>query len=88
MAAITDYDTLRDAILSWSGRNDLDLYLDDFIAFTEAEFYSPSVAGLKPLRVRELETSDITTAISASSRYLALPTGFRNAVLCPTNFSQ
>lgn len=64
--SLTTYLGLRDAIESWSHRNDVASRLDDFIDMAESEM-------LKWLRIRDMETR--STAVT-SGRYLALPAGF------------
>lgn len=57
---------LKDAIESWSHRNDVAARLDDFIDLAESEM-------LKWLRIRDMETR--STAVT-NGRYISLPTGF------------
>ncbi len=64
--SLTTYLGLRDAIESWSHRNDVASRLDDFIDLAESEM-------LKWLRIRDMETR--STAVT-SGRYLSLPTDF------------
>ena len=41
--AISNYTELKQAIIDWSHREDLDLMIDDFIALAEAEMlYNPT----------------------------------------------
>jgi hypothetical protein len=64
--SLTTYLGLRDAIESWSHRNDVASRLDDFIDLAESEM-------LKWLRIRDMETR---SAAVTSGRYLSLPTDF------------
>ena len=64
--SLTTYLGLRDAIESWSHRNDVASRLDDFIDLAESEM-------LKWLRIRDMETR--STAVT-SGRYLSLPADF------------
>lgn len=57
---------LKDAIESWSHRNDVAARLDDFIDLAESEM-------LKWLRIRDMETR--STAVT-NGRYISLPPGF------------
>ena len=66
--AITDYATLKAAIVDWSKRDDLSDDLDAIIDFAEVKINSS-------LRIMENEEKDTLTA-STSSRLLALPTGY------------
>lgn len=62
---ITDYASLKQAILDWSHRSDLTSYLDEFIAMSEGMMASD-------LRVREMETT-VTGNLSGTT--ITLPTG-------------
>lgn len=64
--SLSTYAGLKDAIESWSHRNDVASRLDDFIDLAESEMF-------RYLRIRDMETR---TTASLSTRYLALPTGF------------
>lgn len=64
--SLSTYLGLRDAIESWSHRNDVASRLDDFIDMAESEM-------LKWLRIRDMETR--STAMTAG-RYLSLPPAF------------
>jgi hypothetical protein len=64
--SLTTYLGLKDAIESWSHRNDVASRLDDFIDLAESEMF-------RHLRIRDMETR---TTATTSGRYLALPTGF------------
>lgn len=70
--AITDYASLKAAILDWSHRDDMDLRVDEFIGLAESEMYGNAVEAL---RMREGETR-ATAAADTASRFLALPTGY------------
>lgn len=64
--SLTTYLGLKDAIESWSHRNDVASRLDDFIDLAESEM-------LKWIRIRDMETR--ATSVT-SGRYLALPADF------------
>lgn len=64
--SLTTYLGLRDAVESWSHRNDISSRLDDFIDLAESEM-------LKWLRIRDMETR--STAVT-SGRYMQLPNNF------------
>lgn len=64
--SLSTYLGLKDAIESWSHRNDVASRLDDFIDLAESEM-------LKWVRIRDMETR--TTAVT-NGRYLALPSDF------------
>lgn len=64
--SLSTYLGLKDAVESWSHRNDVASRLDDFIDIAESEM-------LKWLRVRDMETRSTATT---NGRYLSLPTGF------------
>lgn len=65
---ISTYATLKAAIINYSKRDDLSNELDTFIDIAEARLNAD-------LRIRENEER-ATATMSASSRFLALPTGF------------
>jgi hypothetical protein len=67
--ALTTYLGIKDAIESWSHRNDVASRLDDFIDLAEAEMY-------KYLRTRDMEDR---SNLSITTRYATLPTGFLEA---------
>ena len=64
--SLTTYLGLKDAVESWSHRNDVANRLDDFIDLAESEM-------MKWLRIRDMETR---ATAATNGRYLALPTGF------------
>lgn len=70
--AITDYSTLKQAILVWTKRDDLDLRVDEFINLAETAMLANSVENLK---IKEFNSSaDLT--LSTTSRNVALPAGY------------
>lgn len=70
--ALDNYANLKASIEDWSHRNDVTNKIDDFILIAEQEMYNNRV---EPLTVREGEVlTDVDTV--ASSRFLALPTGY------------
>lgn len=73
--AITNYTELKAAITSWSARRDGNLFIDDFIRLAELDMYNNPD---KSLRLKGIETRS-TASMSITSRYLALPDGFRSA---------
>ena len=64
--SLTTYLGLRDAIESWSHRNDVASRLDDFIDLAESEMF-------RWLRIRDMETRSTATT---NGRYLSLPPAF------------
>lgn len=67
-----NYDELKQSVIKWSHRSDLDLLIDDFIKLAEVTMYSNPDEILRP---RDGETRAIA-ALDTASRYLSLPTGF------------
>lgn len=63
------YANLKASVVSWSKRNDVANVVDDFIDLAEAEMN-------KYIRIRDMEAK---TDLSASSRYVALPSDFIEA---------
>jgi hypothetical protein len=70
--ALANYTQLRESVIKWSHRGDLDLLIDDFILMAEEDFYSNLD---EPLRLRPMETQ-VDLTLSANSRTLALPTDY------------
>jgi hypothetical protein len=70
--AITTYDELVTAGANWSNRSDLTSRWPEFISLVDADLNTE-------LNVRDIET-DQTLSLVASSRTVALPTGFREAL--------
>lgn len=63
---LNNYSNLKAAIVSWSKRNDVANYVDDFIDLCESEMY-------KYLRIRDMQTRQTN---NLSTRFLALPDDF------------
>lgn len=70
--ALSNYSELKQSIINWSHRSDMDLLIDDFIRLAEVDMYS-STSGHESLEIRAMETSATGTI---ASNALALPTGF------------
>lgn len=71
--AITNYSELKAEVIAWSDRGDQDLNIDNFILLAEQDMhFNPT----KRLRLRDIELRS-TSVMSITSRYLALPTGFK-----------
>lgn len=70
--ALDTYSNLKNAIVNFSGRDDLTSLLDDFIDLAEAEMYFNSTM---PLRVRQMEQRELIGAF-AGDRFTDLPDGF------------
>ncbi len=70
--AVTDYDSLKSEIITWSHRDDVDLLIDTFIDIAEQEMLANDS---EPLKVRGQE-STATDTLSTSARTLALPTRY------------
>ena len=72
--SLSTYSELKESIINWSHRNDLDLLIDDFIALTEVDMFKGS-SQHEALEIRAMET---TSTASIDSQSLALPTGFKS----------
>lgn len=68
--AITTYAELQTAVANWLDRGDLTARIPEFIALAEADINSQFS------NIRTIESSSTLTPVSGS-RYIALPTGFR-----------
>lgn len=71
--AITNYTQLKEAIIAWSHRDDIDLLIPDFITLTEKETYNNPVETLRVKQLEKTSTADTTT----TSQYLTLPSDFK-----------
>jgi len=69
---LSTYDELKQSIITWSHRDDLDLLIDDFIELTETAMFS------NPVEVLRTRTGEFraTATFDTASRYLALPDNF------------
>ena len=63
--ALDTYDGLKQSIANWADRTDLENFIPDFIALTEARFN-------RALRLRSMEQSQYATTVGGQSNY-ALP---------------
>ncbi len=71
--AISTYSELKEAVINWSHRNDLDLLIDDFIRLAEVDMFKNNTAH-ESLQTRAME--EISTA-TMSADAVALPDGFK-----------
>ena len=70
--ALANYSELKQSIIKWSKRGDIDLLVDDFILIAEdAMLANPE----EILKVREQETRS-TATLAVDTRFLALPSDF------------
>ena len=67
-----NYSNLKEELISFTGRNDIDSFLDTAIDICESRIYANPVA---PLRLRSMEIR-ATATLDTNSRFLALPTDF------------
>jgi len=72
--SLSDYDGLKEEIIDWSGRDDMDLLIDTFIDLAEVEMYANDFDVLK-IRDGEVRASFVT---SITDRFAALPTGYQS----------
>jgi len=70
--ALSNYSELKQSIINWSHRSDMDLLIDDFIVLTETDMYVTN-SSHEGLELRGMETTS-TATIDADA--LALPDGF------------
>ena len=70
--SLSNYSELKQSIINWSHRSDMDLLIDDFIRLTEVDMYTSNMAH-ESLELREMET---TSTATISSDSLALPDGY------------
>ena len=70
--AISTYSEIKQSIIRWSHRSDLDTLIDDFIRLAEVDMFK-TTSDHEGLEIREMETK---STASADTQELALPTGF------------
>lgn len=84
--ALSTYTEIKQSIIDYSHRRDIDLKVDDFILLAESSMYNPPIIDgrpIEPLRVKELEVT-ATLTVSTSTPFVSLPTNYeelRNARL-------
>ena len=71
--ALSNYSELKQSIIAWSFRNDMDLLIDDFILLAETEMFNNSFTNLE---VKGQETTD--TTLTTTARIVALPTNYQS----------
>ena len=71
--ALSNYSELKQSIITWSSRNDLDLLIDDFILLAETEMFNNSFANLE---VKGQEATD--TSLTTTGRIVALPSNYQS----------
>lgn len=72
--SLDTYANLKDEIISWSHRDDVDLKIDTFIDLAESEMLANAV---EPLQLRGEETL-VVFATNTSDRFVALPAGYQS----------
>lgn len=70
--SLDTYANLKDEIIDWSHRDDLDLKIDTFIDLAETEMYAND---FEILQIRDGETR-VAFSTNTTDRYVALPTGY------------
>lgn len=74
--ALDSYANLKQEVIDWSHRDDLDVKIDTFIDLAESEMFANA---MEPLQLRSQEVRSTSTMDSTTpSRYLALPSGFQS----------
>lgn len=71
--ALSTYEELKQSIINWSHRGDIDLLVDDFILLTETEMFNNAIENLE---VKGQETTDDT--LTTTSRIVALPSDYQS----------
>lgn len=67
---ITDYDSLKQEIITWAHRDDVDLHIDTFIQLAETDMFS------NPIEVLKVRGQEARSTAATSGQYLALPDDF------------
>jgi hypothetical protein len=74
--SLDTYENLKQEIIDWSHRKDIDLKVDTFIDLAESEMYANRI---EPLQVKGEDTLVTDTLDSVTpSRFLALPAGYQS----------
>lgn len=74
--AISTYTELKEEIIDWTHRDDIDLKIPNFILLAEQEAYNPPRdSGISPLKTKQQETN-ATLTTSISTRLVSLPSDF------------
>lgn len=71
--SLDTFDNLKQEIIDWSHRGDIDLKVDTFIDMAEVEMFANPQEILK---IRSQET--LNTTATTTNRFLALPTGYQS----------
>lgn len=69
---LATYDDLKQSIINWSHRDDVDLLMDDFIVLVEIEMFNNQVENLE---VKGQETTD--DSLMTTSRIIPLPSNYQ-----------
>lgn len=72
--SLDTYANLKQEIIDWSHRDDLDLKIDTFIDMAESKMFANSV---EPLKLRDQETREAFST-SITTRFAALPAGYQS----------
>ena len=72
--SLDTYENLKEEIIEWSGRDDMDQSLDTFIDMAEQEMYANTV------EVLQIRDGDVIEALATNTtdRFAALPTGYQS----------
>lgn len=71
--ALANYTDLKQSVILWSHRGDIDLLVDDFILMVETEMFANP---LEVLQIKGQETSDDT--LTTTGRVIALPADYQS----------
>ena len=72
--SLDTYENLKEEIIDWSHRDDMDTSIDAFLEMAEQEMYANTI---EPLQIRD---GEVRAAFSTSitDRFAALPTGYQS----------
>lgn len=74
----SNYEELKESIISYSHRSDIDLKVQDFVTLSEKSMYNPpnnDGRPIEPLRLKQLEQT-ATATLPTDSSFIALPDNF------------
>lgn len=74
----SNYSELKQSIIDYSHRRDIDLKVDDFISLAEKSMYNPPILDgrpVEPLRIKQLEVTDTLTVLTTTP-FVSLPSNY------------
>lgn len=71
--ALANYGDLKESVINWSHREDINTMIDDFILMTEVEMFS------NPAQILQIKGQEVTdNSLTTTARTIALPTDYQS----------